>query len=71
MKQYTIKATKGAQPILPHFMNQSASPKAKVVGSNRNLYADSSESVYERYISSMTFSKDDKYFALCLRNGPN
>ena len=26
---------------------------------------------YERYISSMAFSKDDKFFAVCVRNGPS
>ena len=29
------------------------------------------ETVFERYISSMSFSKDDKYFAVCIRNGAN
>ena len=27
--------------------------------------------MYERYANSLTFSKDDKYFSVAIRNGPN
>ena len=27
--------------------------------------------MYERYANSLTFSKDDKFFSVCIRNGPN
>jgi hypothetical protein len=27
--------------------------------------------MFERYASSLTFSKDDKFFSLCIRNGPS
>lgn len=27
--------------------------------------------MYERYANSLTFSKDDKYFSVCIRNGPS
>ena len=29
------------------------------------------QKMYERYANSLTFSKDDKYFSVCIRNGPN
>ena len=52
---------------MPCYTNSSTGSKDKLkAGISQTV-----ETVYERYISSMTFSKDDKYFSLCLRNGPN
>jgi hypothetical protein len=62
LKQYTIKATKGAKPVIPCFVSNKEKLKT---GGTQMI-----DTVFERYVSSMSFSKDDKYFSLCIRNGP-
>ena len=58
--QYTIRATQGAIHGVPASKHQVTLPKG-----------GKKMQVYERYIKSMAFSKCDKNFVICIKNGLN
>lgn len=56
----TIKATQGASGIPPVYIDVVDSKKGGAV----------EQIIYDRHIQDLIFSRDDKFIALCIKNGP-
>lgn len=67
-KQFTIKATNGIPlnyaKCPPQRKNSNGGTPLNATGGSSTMNV-----FYDRYISDMTFSRDDKNLAICIRNG--
>ena len=64
VKEYTIRATRGGG-------GQEEMPLTYVEKVEKKNSNGPVKVPFKRYVSSMSFSKDDKQFTFCVRNGPS